>query len=125
MQPRINQGYFSHHEEAYFLLVDAAQKMVNEGRRFSFENSVSAASGGFPQPLPSPGQVWWVNSVDGICPVLFGSIESSRPGIYCRRGSNLFLQYDPNVIAGYFVYSPTPDEYDVWKNPVQSFDPVI
>ena len=125
MQPQINQGYFSRQEEAYFSLVDAAQKEVNAGRRFSLEDSISAASGGFPQPFPLPGQVWWVNSVDGICPVFFGHIDSSRPGIYCRHGSNRFLFHDKNVNTGYFVYSPTPDEYDAWKNPVQSFDPVI
>lgn len=106
---------------AYFSLVKAGNAEVMAGRRFCEAESIAAKIEGFPTPDPAPGQVWWARKF----PVLFGQIDSGPPRVYCRIGENNFLCFDKRTDDGSFVYAPTPQEYDLWKHPIQSFDPII
>lgn len=116
---------YSPDEMAFFGLVDTARRMVESGYRMSYEDAARAKHEGFPQPIPAPGQIWWTLFEGVVCPVSVGQINSAPPRVYLRVGPNRFLFYDKRTGEEWFIYAPSPHEYDRWKNPVQSFDPVI
>lgn len=117
-------------EEEYFKLVRQAQDAVEAGKVLSCADSIAAYLAGFPMPDPAFGQVWWTAWSGPPVPVYVGQVGFSGrgPQVAVRMAANDFLVFDkrqPYYHGSQFVYAPTPQEYDLWKHPAQTFDPVI